>query len=116
MQRDRELVTAELGADELAERAGAAARRVRGVRQRRREAGEQRLDLLPCPFDRFVRRGIVAERAPSEAKRADVERAHPGRPLRARPDGELRRAAADVAHGDALGDESSTDATTPRYA
>ena len=91
-----------LRADELAERTRAAARRVGGLRQRRSQAGEHAArPRRGARSSAFVVGGSPDERAAREPQRADVERAHPRGLLVGRADRDLRRAAADVADGDA---------------
>ena len=51
-------------------------------------------------LDGDVARWVVVQEPARQAHRADVDRAHPGRPVAPRPDGDLGGASADVADGD----------------
>ncbi len=65
-----------------------------------RKPSSSAVDLVAGAADGGVARRVVVEQPAREPHRADVDRAHPGEPVAARADGDLGRAAADVADGD----------------
>ena len=95
-----ERLPAERPLDDPPQRAGAAAHRQGDVGGRRVEPGEQLSHLGPCGLDAALAGRVTVEHAAGQPQRADVDRRQPlGRPV-GRPDGDLGRSAADVAHGE----------------
>ena len=108
-----ELVGAEGGTDDRADRAGAAADDERDLGERGKEAVEYPVDLDPGPLDGRVSGRVVGEEPAREAHRSDVDRPHPGDAVPARADRDLRRAAADIAHGDQPGPPATRHGESP---
>ncbi len=98
-----EVVRVEAAADDLRERAGAAADGEREVGRRRAQSAESaRATASRARRDLAAGRRIVGQVRAREAKRAEVGRADPGGAEQRGADGDLGRAAADVDHCDDL--------------
>ena len=95
-----EVVGAVFVADDLRDRAGAAAGSERKLRARRVELREPALDDRARRLDLGGGGRVAREQRGGEAKRSEVDRPDPGGPEQLRADDQLRRAAADVADGD----------------